>query len=181
MSNERRIRNLALTGFMGSGKSSVGHAVAKRLGFEFLDTDHLIERRAGLSIPEIFDRPGEAAFRELEREVVEELATRERIVISTGGGVGANPGLLASLKTHALVIWLWASPETIWERVRRQTHRPLLYVGDPESRIRELLAQREPLYRQADVLLNAEVRQTAEVADQVVHQFRLFTQFEADE
>ncbi len=175
MSPERRIRNLALTGFMGSGKSSVGHAVSKRLGFEFLDTDHLVERRAGLSIPEIFEREGETGFRELERQVVTELATRENLVISTGGGVGANPELLASLKRHALVIWLWASPETIWQRVRRQAHRPLLEVPDPEGRIRELLAQREPVYRQADVLLNADVRQTAEVADQVVHQFRMVT------
>lgn len=179
MNNERQIRNIALTGFMGCGKTSVGHMVAKRLGFEFVDTDHLIERRAGLSISEIFDRQGEAAFRKLESEVVAELATRENTVISTGGGVGANSDLLASLKTHALVFWLWAKPETIWQRVQRQSHRPLLQVGDPESRIRELLAQREPVYRQADVLLNAEVRQTAEVAEQVVSQFRLVTRSQA--
>ena len=173
MKAARQLRNIALIGFMGTGKTSVGHLVARRLHFEFLDTDHLIERRAGMTISEIFARQGEARFREIEREVVDALVERERCVIATGGGVGATPELLDSLKRHALVVCLWASPERIWQRVSRQAHRPLLQVPDPQQRIRELLAQRQPFYRRADVLLNADTRQVPQTAAQVIKEFRL--------
>ena len=158
---------------MGAGKSSVGRLVADHLHFSFLDTDELIEALAGKTISEIFARDGEPAFRELERRVVEELQARTQTVISTGGGLPTNPANLASLKTHALVACLWASPETIWARVRGQTHRPLLNRPDPMAKIRELLAAREPCYRQADVLVNTEMRSVKEVAQQVIHQFHL--------
>jgi len=173
MTAARQLRNIALIGFMGTGKTSVGHLVARRLHFDFLDTDHLIERRAGMTISEIFARQGEARFRELEREVVEALVERERCVIATGGGVGASAELLDSLKRHALVVCLWASAERIWQRVSRQVHRPLLHVRDPQQRIRELLAQRRPFYRRADVLLNADTRQIPQTAAQVIKEFRL--------
>jgi len=175
MSAARQIRNIALIGFMGTGKTSVGHLVAGRLGFTFLDTDHLIERRAGMVISEIFARQGEARFREIEREVVDGLVEQDRCVIATGGGVGANPELLDSLKRHALVVCLWASAERIWQRVSRQVHRPLLQVPDPRQRIGELLAQRQPFYRRADVLLNADTRQIPQTAAQVIKEFRLVT------
>jgi shikimate kinase len=169
----RQIENLALIGFMGTGKSSVGRLVADTLHFTFLDTDHVIESRAGKSIRQIFEDEGEPAFRELERRLVEELARRKKTVIATGGGLPANEVNLASLKRHALVVCLWASPEKIFERVRHQSHRPLLNEPEPMEKIRRLLAEREPYYRQADVLLNTELRPLREVAGQVVHQFRL--------
>jgi shikimate kinase len=169
----RSIRNLALIGFMGTGKSSVGRLVADSLHFTFLDTDHVIEARAGKSADEIFQQDGEPAFREWERKMVEELAHRKKTVIATGGGLPANKANLASLKTHALVICLWASPETIEERVRGYTHRPLLNGPEPLAKIRHLLAVREPYYRQADVLVNTELRSVREIAVQVVHQFHL--------
>jgi len=169
----RTIQNLALIGFMGTGKSSVGRLVADMLRFTFLDTDHVIEARAGKSIREIFEQNGEPAFRELERRVVEELTRRKATVISTGGGLPADPANLASLKTHALVVCLWASPERIFERVRGQSHRPLLNEADPMAKIRCLLDERGPCYRQADVLVNTELRSLREVAGQVIHQFRL--------
>jgi shikimate kinase len=175
VSSPRQIRNLALIGFMGTGKSSVGWMVAELLHFTFLDTDELIVARAGKPITEIFAQQGEAAFRELEHKVVEELAGRTQTVVSTGGGVPVNPANLASLKTHALVVCLWASPEKIWENVRLQTHRPLVNVADPQARIRALLAEREPFYRQADVLINTELRSVREVALQILHQFRSAT------
>ena len=101
------------------------------------------------------------------------MPSRTKTVISTGGGLPANPENLASLKTHALVVCLWASPEKIWERVKNQTHRPLLHDPDPQKEIRDLLAAREPFYKQADVLVNTDIRSVREVAQQVVHQFRL--------
>jgi shikimate kinase len=169
----RQIQNIALIGFMGTGKSSVGQLVAAHLHFTFLDTDHVIEARAGKSISEIFAQQGEPAFRELERKIVGELVKRKKTVISTGGGLPANPDNLASLKTHSFVVCLWASPEKIWERVRNQTHRPLLNEADPLAKIRSLLEEREPYYRQADVLLNTELRSLKDVAQQVIHQFHM--------
>lgn len=173
MDSTRTISNLALIGFMGTGKSSVGRLVADLLHYTFLDTDDVIIARAGKSIADIFAQDGEAAFRERESQLVEELTRRTRTVISTGGGLPVNPANLVSLKTHALVICLWAAPEKIWERVRNQSHRPLLQEGDPIHKIKELLAAREPCYRQADVLVNTEMRSMREVAHQVIHQYRL--------
>jgi shikimate kinase len=197
MTSERAIRNLALIGFMGSGKSSVGRLAADLLHFTFLDTDRVIEARAGTSISEIFAVQGEPAFRDWEERIVEELARRTKTVIATGGGLPLNEANLVSLKAHALVLCLWASPETLFERVRHHSHRPLLKPPgspepngvlespagdeagpaqnspDPLERIRTLLAVREPHYRLADVLVNTERRSVREVAAQVVHQFHL--------
>ena len=175
MQISRHLDNLALIGFMGTGKTSVGRLVAEILRFEFLDTDELIQNRAGRSIAELFAAEGEAAFRTLESETVRELAGRKKCVISTGGGLPTHDGNLDALKAHALVVCLWASPDKIWERVRYQFHRPLLNQADPQQRIRELLAQREPFYKQADVLVNTDLRNAREVAQQIVLQFKLAT------
>jgi shikimate kinase len=158
---------------MGTGKSSVGRIAAQHLHFTFLDTDYVIESRAGKSISDIFAQNGEPAFRALERRMVEELTHRTKTVISTGGGLPVDEANMASLKTHALVVCLWASPETILTRVRDHTHRPLLNEPEPLAKIRELLAAREPYYRKADVLVSTELRSVREVATQVIHQFHL--------
>ena len=173
MQSDRRIVNVALIGFMGAGKSSVGRLVAEQLHFDYLDTDELIQSRTGRTITEIFSTDGEPAFRRMEQELVVELTARTKTVISTGGGLPVNPQNLLNLKKCSLVVCLWASPEKIWERVKNQTHRPLLHDADPQKKIRDLLAVREPFYKQADVLLNTELRSVREVAQQVVHQFRL--------
>jgi shikimate kinase len=158
---------------MGTGKSSVGRLAAAHLHFRFVDTDELIESRAGRSIGEIFSQAGEEVFRGIEKQVVSELSKVQRTVVSTGGGLAANDENLASLKQHALVVCLWASPEAIWERVHTQTHRPLLQGADPMIRIRELLVKREPFYKRADVLINTEMRSIKEVTQQVLHQFHI--------
>ena len=175
MQSDRHLVNIALIGFMGTGKTSVGRLVADQLHFEYLDTDELIQTQTGRTITEIFAMDGEPVFRALEQKIVEELASRVKTVIATGGGLPVNPNNLASLKAHALVVSLWSSPEKIWERVRHQSHRPLLHDENPQAKIRELLAAREPFYKQADVLLNTDLRSVREVAQQVVHQFRLET------
>ncbi len=157
---------------MGTGKSSVGRFAADQLGFTFLDTDEMIEERTGKSISQIFSQNGEPVFRALEKDLLNELATREHLMISTGGGLAADAENLASLKSHSLVVCLWASPESIWDRVKGQAHRPLLQGPDPLAKIRELLSRREPFYRQADVLVNTEQRSIKEVAQHVVHQLQ---------
>jgi shikimate kinase len=175
MDQGRHVVNIALIGFMGAGKTSVGRLVAEQLHFDYLDTDELIQSSTGRSITEIFKTDGEPAFRALEQQVVTELAGHKRTVICAGGGLPTNPQNLSSLKTHALIVCLWATPEKIWERVKHQTHRPLLLGADPQLKIRELLTAREPFYKQADVLIHTDIRSVREVAQQVVHQFRLAT------
>jgi shikimate kinase len=172
MTDGRRFSNIALVGFMGTGKSTVGQMVASMLHFRFLDTDEMIERTAGKRIAEIFETEGEERFRQYEAQVVAHLHEVTGAVISTGGGLVTRPENLTSLKEHSLVVCLWCTPETIFRRVGHQSHRPLLKVEQPLERIRELLAQRAPAYRQADVLLNSEFRKPREVATHVVHQFR---------
>jgi shikimate kinase len=169
----RHPANLALIGFMGTGKTTVGRQVAELLHFDFLDTDELIQSSTGRIIADIFSRDGEPAFRALERRVVNELSNRSRTVISTGGGLPTNLDNLTALKSYALVVCLWASPEKIWERVQSQNHRPLLQNPDPRQKIKDLLAERKPFYHEADVLVNTDTRSIREVAQQIVHQFKV--------
>ena len=175
MQSIRQPANLALIGFMGTGKTTVGRLVAEALHFDFLDTDELIQSRTGKSIAEIFAQDGEPAFRELERQIVRELSTKTKTVISTGGGLPTNPENLALLKSYAVVVCLWSSPDKIWNRVKNQTHRPLLHDPNPQKKIQDLLTTREPFYKQADVLVNTDVRNVREVVQQLVVQFKLAT------
>ena len=172
MSAPRQIRNLALAGFMGVGKSSVGRLAAAELQFEFVDTDEVIESRTGVKVGEIFEQHGETAFRKFEAELVAEMAEWSGKVISTGGGLVVNLDNLASLKMHAFVGCLWAKPDTIYQRTKHQTHRPLLQGSDAPVKIRELLAAREAAYKQADVLVNTEQRSIKEITAHVLHHFR---------
>jgi shikimate kinase len=169
----RHFKNIALVGFMGTGKSTVGQLVAEALRFEFIDTDAKIEERAGKNIAQIFATEGESRFREMESNLVQELSTEERYVISTGGGLVVNPENLSSLRDHCLIICLWASAETIWQRVRHQTHRPLLQSSNPAEKIRTLLKERTPAYKKADTMITTELRSPREVAMQVLKQFSL--------
>jgi len=172
VSDERDIRNLAMVGFMGTGKSTVGRQVARGLQFKYVDTDMLIEEQTGMGVSEVFTQVGESAFRKMERAVVESLARYDDHVIATGGGLIVNPENRESLRRHAMLVCLWASPETIWRRTHSHTHRPLLHGSDPKARIAELLSEREPHYRRADIIINTEFRPIREVAQQVIHQFR---------
>ena len=175
MHSDRHIVNLALIGFMGTGKTSVGKLVAEQLHFDFLDTDEMIHQRTGRTIADIFAKDGEPAFRAMEHQVVEEISLRKKTVISTGGGLPTNPRNLELLKTRALVVCLWSSPEKIWERVGHQSHRPLLHDPNPQQKIKDLLGAREVFYKQADVLINTDTRSLREVAVQVALQFKLAT------
>lgn len=141
------MKNLVLVGFMGSGKTVVGRRVAAALGLEFCDCDELIQQRTARSIADIFATEGEPFFRQLERAAVRELAAGQGRVIATGGGVVLNPDNIRDLSTTGIVVCLWAEPEALLRRLRHVTDRPLLAGHDREQRLRELLAQRAPLYR----------------------------------
>lgn len=140
-------RSVILTGFMGTGKSTVGRMLAGRLGLEFVDTDALIEARSGRRIAEIFHEEGELAFRRLEAQIARELAGRRGLVIATGGRMMLDPANEAALGQDAHIFCLTAEPEQIIARLATDAgKRPLLDVPDPAGRIRELLAQRAERY-----------------------------------
>jgi shikimate kinase len=136
---------LIFIGLPGSGKSSVGRQVARRLGLTFVDSDQEIERRIGESISSFFAAHGEEAFRDLEQRVIAELAAAEG-VIATGGGAVLRPANREVLRSAGTVIYLRSTPEDLLRRVRHDTKRPLLQVADPLARLRELHTQRDPLY-----------------------------------
>jgi shikimate kinase len=162
--------NLVLIGFMGSGKSSVGRELARRLRYHFADTDALIRARYGKSIPEIFAEFGEEEFRQAETEVLEGLVGSAEFVLATGGGIVTRPGNLALLRKLGRVVWLSANEETIWRRVSRNPNRPLLQTEDPRQTIHDLLLLRAPLYRSvADVIVETSGLTHQEVAKHVLH------------
>src|SRR5262245_41435382 len=147
--------NVVLVGFMGTGKTSVGQALAGRLGREFFDTDGLVERAVGKPVPAIFAELGEAAFRAAEQAAVREAAARRGAVIATGGGVLKDPANLATLRASGVLICLTARPETILARIGTADGRPLLAgAADPLAAIERLLAERAPLYAAADYTLD---------------------------
>lgn len=151
--------NVWLIGPMGAGKTTIGRQLARDLGREFIDSDHEIEARTGADIPWIFDIEGEAGFRRRERAVIEDLCTRSGLVIATGGGAVLDPLNRADMARSGLVVYLSASPDRIHARTRRSQHRPLLRTADPRARIAELVAERDPLYREiADVIVDTERR-----------------------
>lgn len=164
--------NLYLVGFMGTGKSTVGRAVAQRVGFAQIDSDHEIERLQGKSIPEIFAQQGEPAFRAMERAFVEGGHPESRTVISCGGGLVVQPGMLALLKTKGVVVCLHASLETILARTARQQNRPLLVTDNPEERVRTLFAQREPIYKRSGTVILTDSRPLADIAAHVIRAWR---------
>ncbi len=141
--------NIILTGFMGTGKTTLGLLLAKRIDYEFIDTDAMIEGQIGQTITELFQKRGEAAFRKLESELVEKLAQKEGLVIATGGGLVLNPRNVALLRKTGKIICLTASPEEILVRVTKSPNvRPLLQEEDPQAKIIELLRQRSSVYQQ---------------------------------
>lgn len=168
----RQFRNIALVGFMGAGKSTVGHLLSELLRFRLVDTDKVIEQRTARRISDIFAEEGEAVFRAHESALVKELEVAKDTVISTGGGLVVNPDNFASLQAHSLVVCLWASPAVIYERVRYQSHRPLLQAPDPLAKITGLLAARAPFYKQADLLVGVDFRAPPESARHIAAAFR---------
>ena len=161
-------RSLYLVGMMGSGKTSTGRPLAERLGYGFVDADAVIEQAAGCSIPEIFERDGEAGFRSLESQVLSAISQRHSLVVATGGGVVTQPenwGMLHS----GIVIWLDVVPDQLLQRLNADsTVRPLLQTADPEAALNALLNERRPLYAEADltVVINDETPEA--VADGIL-------------
>ena len=164
--------NLYLVGFMGTGKTTVGRAVAQKLGFAVLDSDHEIERQQGKSIPDIFAQDGEPAFRAMEKAFISQGHPTERTVVACGGGLVVQPGMLELLKSKGVVLCLHASIESILARTARHRNRPLLNVEDPELRVRTLYAQREPIYKQSGTVILTDARPLQHIAGHVLRAWR---------
>ncbi|MDD4943181.1 shikimate kinase [Rhodoferax sp.] len=139
---------ISLIGLPGSGKSTVGRQLARKLQLPFLDSDHLLEQRLGCSIRAFFEREGEARFRDLEAQIIDELTQSGAGVLSTGGGVVLRPDNRQHLHQRTRVVYLNSYPEELFRRLRHDKNRPLLQVADPLQRLRDLYAQRDPLYRE---------------------------------
>ena len=166
--------NVALIGFMGTGKTAVGEALTKKLDKEFVELDSLIERKAGKSIPEIFEQDGEVAFRELEIEVTKEVAKGRNLVIACGGGIVLNKINIDRLRNESIIVYLTASPRIILKRVLNNgEERPLLKTPNKALEIQELLRFRKPFYeRAADIKINTSKLDIDSVTEQIIDRIK---------
>jgi shikimate kinase len=163
------MRNLILIGPMGAGKTTVGKQLAKQFGMDFVDSDHEIEERTGVSITTIFDIEGEEGFRKRETRMLKDLCERENIVMATGGGAILSEENRKMLRRAGTVIYLNASLDAQVNRTRNRKSRPLLTEDDPREQLRELMTVREPLYRQeADVIVESGDRSVSNVTREIV-------------
>jgi shikimate kinase len=156
----RHAGNVYLVGMMGAGKTTVGRLLARRLKLRFIDADHELERRCGVKVPLIFDIEGEAGFRAREAQLLAELTALDGVVLGTGGGAVLAEENRRRLAERGTVVYLRATPEDLYERVKHDRNRPLLATADPLVRLRELHAQRDPLYRSIADLVVDTGRQT---------------------
>jgi shikimate kinase len=166
--------NIALIGFMGTGKTVVGKMLAKKLGKEFIELDTLVEKKVGKSIPEIFNQDGETVFRELEIETIKEIADRENAVIACGGGIVLNKINVDRLREKSVTVCLTASPEVILKRTSgNKNDRPLLAVSDRARQIEELLEFRQPFYeRSADITLDTSRLGVGKVIERIIEKLK---------
>jgi shikimate kinase len=181
MSEQQKKKNLVfLTGFMGSGKSTIGPIIANTLGYGFVDLDRMIEHREGRKIGLIFKEDGESRFRELERSVVREYIHHSREVISLGGGTIVHDPTLALVREHGILVYLRMSSETILRRLKSKADRPMLrdekgdLMGIEQLRlhVQKLIDQRTPYYEQADVLINTDNQRIGLTVDELVRRLR---------
>ena len=174
--------NLFLIGPMGAGKTTIGRQLAQLLHKTFIDADHEIEKRTGVSIPTIFDIEGEAGFRNRETTVIDDLSRERDIVLATGGGAVLRVENREFLRARGTVVYLRADLDTLFERTRRDRNRPLLQTDDPRGKIQELLQAREPIYLElADIVVDTGQRPPSSVARDIVLRFKQQTAHEHPE
>jgi shikimate kinase len=165
--------NIFLVGLMGAGKTTVGKLIAKHLNRPFVDSDHEIEKRTGVNIPLIFELEGEAGFRTRETAVIEELTGQRNIVLATGGGAVLSQRNRDNLRRNGTVIYLRAKVEDLWQRTRHDKNRPLLQTADPQAKLKELFAQRDPLYCEiADIIVDSGAQSVHALVHQIEEQLK---------
>jgi shikimate kinase len=165
-------RTVALVGLMGAGKSAIGKRLAARLGLPFVDADDEIERAAGCTIAEFFEKHGEAEFRTGERRVIARLLDGPVHVLSTGGGAYMDSETRAIMRARALTVWLRADLDVLFDRVKRRGHRPLLRGGDPKEVLGRLMTQRYPIYAEADLVVDSTAQPVDLTTEEVIAALR---------
>lgn len=165
-------RTVALVGLMGAGKSAIGKRLAQRLALPFIDADEEIERAAGCTVAEFFERFGEAEFRAGERRVIGRLLEGPPHVLSTGGGAYMDPETRALMRSKALTVWLRADLDVLYDRVRRRGHRPLLRQGEPREILERLMKQRYPIYAEADLVIESTAQPAERTTEEVIEALR---------
>ncbi len=170
-------KNVFLVGPMGSGKTTIGRQLARRLKKTFVDSDHEIENHTGASISLIFDIEGEEGFRKRECAIIDELTQRENIVLATGGGAILREENRAHLKNRGTVIYLHAPLKKLFYRTSRDKKRPLLQTGNPREKLRKIVEQRDPLYREsADLIIDTENRTVHQVVNHIIQRLKKLEQ-----
>jgi len=161
--------NIFLIGPMGAGKTTVGRQLAQKLALTFIDSDHEIENHTGVDIPLIFEKEGEEGFRKREMEIIDELTQQRNIVLATGGGAVIKEENRKHLINRGLVIYLQADIKHLIRRTRKDRNRPLLQGPNPEKKLREIMQEREPLYRQtADYTINTGKHSVQAIINQIL-------------
>jgi len=160
---------IVLIGFMGTGKTTVGKLLAKRLNYGFYDSDDVIEERTAVTIPKFFAERGEQSFRKIEQQVISELLNQEKIVLATGGGAILHSESFAAMKEKGVVIALEASIETLWARLQDCTQRPLLQGNNPKEKLNELYSFRYSLYHQAHHVVTVDKKTPEQVVDEIIN------------
>jgi len=171
---------LVLVGMMGAGKTAIGRRLAERLDCPFLDADDEIETAAGCSISDIFALHGEAAFRDGERRVIKRLLDCSPTVLATGGGAFMDADIRQAVHDKGISIWLRADIETLWQRVRRRDHRPLLETENPRETLERLIQDRNPTYAEADITVDSDVGPLCKTVDRVMDAIEEFLKTESE-
>jgi shikimate kinase len=162
-------KTVVMVGMMGAGKTAVGRALAQRLGVPFLDSDAEIEVAANRSVPEIFERDGEAFFRSRETQIIERLLIEKRCILSTGGGAFLSEKNRTNISAQGISVWLNADLELLWSRIRSKDTRPLLRTDDPRATLKNIYDQRVPIYSLADLTVGSGPECSIEnMVDQVI-------------
>jgi len=168
-------KNIVLVGLMGSGKSTAGKMLAEKLDWSFIDTDSLIEKRAGQSITDIFKNKGEPYFRELECSIIKEISTSSSCIISTGGGCLEREENILNLKQNGVLFYLYAPPEVLYERIKEDNTRPLLNNDNPLGVLKNLLIKREKFYNQSDIKIDTINITVEELVNLIIEKYNEFT------
>ncbi|MGD0282584.1 MAG: shikimate kinase [Dissulfurispiraceae bacterium] len=167
------MRNIVLTGFMGTGKTAVGKILSQKLGFVLVDSDTEIEKEQKTTITDIFKRLGEAAFRDIESNTINRLSSLIKTVLSTGGGAVLRAENMEALRKNGIIVCLSASPETILRRTSKNKNRPLLETDNPLQTIKELYDFRKPYYEKADIIIDTDNMSPLQVAEEIIRQVKV--------
>lgn len=166
------MKNIVLTGFMGTGKTEVGRELSNILGWKLIDIDDEIVKTKNMSINDIFTQLGEPVFRDMETEMIKKVSAKRNVIIATGGGAVLRRENMDILRDNGIIVCLTATPETILKRTSRNDERPLLNVASPLKMIKELLSFREPFYEKADIMIDTESRAPRQIAEEILERIK---------